>query len=118
MGRLVLDEPLASELQQVAEADNVSIEIWLRDAIKRARWEARRKKVHSETEWWYSLPISERAAYEGQYVAVVDKQVVDHDSDENTLYVRTRGIFPNKLVLITPADKMREIRVTSFRLVQ
>ncbi len=110
MGRIVLDEPLAAELQETAQQENMTVEAWITEAMKRARWEARRKKMREESDWWYSRSLSERAVYEGQFVAVIDKQVIDHDHDEETLHNRIRENYRGKSVLITPAEKMRELR--------
>ncbi len=40
--------------------------------------------------------------YAGQHVAIYQGQLVDHDADAETLYLRVRRAYPDVFVLITP----------------
>ena len=40
------------------------------------------------------------AKFPGQYVAVHREQVIDHDSDQATLYLRVTDQYPDEIVLI------------------
>ncbi len=77
---------------------------------------AARLKIESEQEWWLNLPLSRRAKYEGEFVAIHSRKVVDHDKDEAALYARTRKKYGKTPVLIMPAEGPREIRIYSPRL--
>ncbi|MEW5988681.1 MAG: DUF5678 domain-containing protein [Chloroflexota bacterium] len=46
--------------------------------------------------------------YAGQYVAIAHEQLVDHDPDGATLYLRVRRQFPGEFVLITPVQPQPE----------
>jgi hypothetical protein len=68
-----------------------------------------RRKIEREQGWRLSLPLSERAKYEGAFVAVYNHQLVDHDIDQIALYRRVRERYGNTAVLIMPAEGHREI---------
>lgn len=70
-------------------------------AVKSDEWRAR---LEIEADHWYARPPEERQPYLGQYVAVHDKKVVDHDADRRTLYLRIRARFPNTPVLLVRAE--------------
>ena len=53
---------------------------------------------------WFALPHAERQHYAGQYVAIHNGQVVDHDPDQRALYLRVRTHFGRQPVLIVNAD--------------
>lgn len=79
---------------------------------------ARRAKIHTEAKAWRSLPEAERSRYQGQFVAVHEGRVIDHDADRLQLYRRVREQLGDMPVLITPADAPhpREFRLLSPRL--
>ena len=79
---------------------------------------ARRAKIHVEAEAWRSMPEAARSQYYGQFVAVHQGQVIDHDPDRLQLYRRVRRQWGDTPVLMTPADAPhpREFRMFSPRL--
>ena len=64
----------------------------------------RRKQLAAEQASWYARPLAERQRYRGEFVAVTDGQVVDHDPDQRSLYLRVRQRFGHRPVLIVRAD--------------
>ena len=64
----------------------------------------RRSQLAIEQATWYARPHSERQRYHGEFVAVRDGQVVDHDPDQRSLYLRVRAHFGHTPVLIVHAD--------------
>jgi len=115
---LQISDELAQTIQNEATTRGVTIENFLRSVILRERTLADRRKIEQEQEWWLSLPLSKRANYESEFVAVHNQQVVDHDPDENALHKRIRTRYGNTPVLIMPAAGPREIHIFSPRLVQ
>lgn len=75
-------------------------------------------KIQKEADFWHSQPVEARRPYLGQYVAVHDYQVVDHDADRRALYLRVRVKYPNTPVLLTEAEARspREFMLLSPRL--
>jgi len=116
MSEIVLREPLASQIRQEAESEGIGIESLIEAALRHYRFEAQRKKINSESEWWRAAPPEIRAAYAGEFVAIHNKQVVDHDQDEETLRKRVRARYGKIAVLLTPAEGQRQLRIVSTRL--
>jgi len=63
-------------------------------------WAAR---ISEEADAWYARPAADREAYVGQYVAVLEGEVIDHDPDQRELAIRIHRQYPNTPVLITEA---------------
>lgn len=57
-----------------------------------------------EEAYWYGLPVEMRARYANRYVAIKNRQVIDHDADQRTLYLRVRRRFGSDPVAIVWAD--------------
>jgi len=117
MAILQVSEKLAGEIQSEASTRGLAVEEYLWAAIQRERTLAARRKIEREQEWWVGLPLSERAKYEEQFVAVHNQQVIDHGKDESALHGRIRAKYGNAPVLIMPAEGPQEIRIFSPRLV-
>ncbi len=115
---LQISDNLAQEIWNEAEMHGLPVEDFLRMAIRRERTLANRRKIEDEQSWWLNLPLSERAKYEGQFVAIHDKGLIDHDQDETALFQRIRAKYGNTAILVMPAEGPREIRILSPRLVQ
>ena len=116
MGDIVLSEPLASQIRREAEAQGVPVEQFLEAALRHYRFEAQRTKINAEAQWWRAAPPELRAQYAGEFVAVHNQQVVDHDRDEENLRRRVRARYGKTAVLLTPAEGRRELRIVSTRL--
>jgi len=107
---------LADEIRREAEAEGTTTEAVLAAAWRHYRTLAQRKKIEAEMAWWESRPPEERARYAGEYVAVHNKEVVDHDPDPVALNGRVRKRFGRIAVMMIPAEGPREIRILSPRL--
>lgn len=118
MYTIEVSEELAQEIQLEAETRGLDVEEFLKAIIRRERTLANRRKIEQEQAWWLSLPLTKRARYEGDYVAVHNQSLVDHDSDEDALHRRIRATYGNTPVLIMPAEGPREIRIISPRSIE
>lgn len=118
MTALQISDELAQTLESEAASRGLTIEDFLRSVLWRERTLADRRKIEQEQEWWLNRPLSHRAKYEGQHIAVHEKQLIDHDADENALFKRIRAKYGNTPILIMPAEGPREIRIFSPRLIQ
>lgn len=76
---------------------------------------AARKKIEQEQEWWLGQSLDERKKYSGEYVAVHNQILVDHDKDELKLYKRIRVHYGNIPILIMYAEGVQEIHIYSPR---
>jgi len=115
---LQISNELAGAIQQEAKLRGKTVEDFLKSAIQRERTLSDRQKIEQEQEWWTSLPLTERAKYEGEYIAVHNREVVDHDETEDELSSRVREKYGKVPVLIMPAEGPREVRIFSPRINQ
>jgi hypothetical protein len=118
MDTLQISGELAETIQSEAAVRGLTVENFLRSVILRERTLANRCKIEQEQDWWLSLPLSERAKYQGEFVAVHNKELIDHGKDENALHKRIRAKYGNTPILIMPAEGPREVRILSPHLVQ
>jgi len=116
MSELVLKDPLASQLRNEAKAEGVEVETLVESALRHYRFQLQRKKINAEIEWWRSVSIEVRTPYRGKFVAVHNKEVIDHDFDEEMLRNRVRRKFGKTAVLIAPAEGRRELKFVSTHL--
>ena len=68
------------------------------------RGDADGQALDAEQEAWFARPSAERQRYAGEYVALQDGQVVDHDPYQRALYLRVRAQFGRRRMLIIKAD--------------
>ena len=115
---LHISEELANIIQNEAKSQGKSIEDFLKSVVRRERTLADRQKIEAEQEWWENLSPAERRKYQGKFIAVHHKKIVDHDKDESALYARVREKFGNLPVLIMPAEGPREVHILSPRVAQ
>jgi hypothetical protein len=118
MVALQISQKLAGTIEQEAQYRGLSVDAYLQIAIKRERALFARMKIEQEQEWWTSLPIKRRAKYAGEFIAVHDREVVDHDQDQKALYKRIRDKFGSAPVLLMPAEGAKEIRIYSPKIVR
>lgn len=64
---------------------------------------SRAEQLAVEEDYWYGLPEEMRARYANRYVAIQNRQVVDHDVDQRALYLRVRRRFGSDPVAIVQA---------------
>ncbi|MGD8624064.1 MAG: hypothetical protein PVJ34_05970 [Anaerolineae bacterium] len=118
MAILQVSEELIGEIQTEAATRGLDVEEFLRSAVQRERTLTNRRKIEREQEWWLGLPLSERARYEGEFVAIHEQVVVDHDQDQRILHQRIRTRYGQTPVAIIPAEGPHEIRIFSPKLVR
>lgn len=114
---LQISDELARTIQKEAEARGKTVEDFLKSAIQRERTLAERQKIEEEQEWWVNRPLTERAKYEGEFIAIHNRKLVDHDKSEKKLYSRVREKYGKTPVLIMPAEGPREIQIFSPHIV-
>lgn len=115
---LHISDELAGAIKEEATTRGISVEEFLRSAIKRERTMNARQKIEQEQAWWLALPLSKRAKYEGEIVAIHGQKLIDHDKNEAALYKRIREKYGKTSVLVMPAEGPREIRIYSPRLIR
>lgn len=112
---LNISDELALAIKEEAAIRGLSVEEYLRFTVKRERTLSVRQKLEQEQAWWFTLPLRERAKYEGEFIAVHERKLIDHDKNETVLYKRIRNTYGKTPVLIMPAEGPREIHIYSPR---
>lgn len=81
--------------------NKVNVEGMLAEAVRQYLWELDRGKISEESKTYRQRHAELKAQYLGQYIAMRDGQVVDHDADFQTLRQRIRQRFEDAPVMIT-----------------
>lgn len=120
MKTIVLQEPkLVEELEQVAAEQNITAESLLNTLVSQFLYKTALKKMQAETAAFEQMHTQFVAQYLGEYVAIHNEQLVDHDSNINVLRARIRqrfGRMPILLRQVTPEVTVRELVFRSPRL--
>ena len=65
---------------------------------------AYRQQIMAEQASWFARSRAERQQYQGEYVALKDQQVIDHDFNQRALYLRVKTKHGRDPVAILFAD--------------
>jgi len=114
---LEISEETTRLIEQESDAFNMPVDSLLIQALRHMRTVENHRRISQEQAWWLSQPLSERAKYEGEYVAVHNQSLIDHDKDRVALHDRIRTRFGQRPVLVMPAEGPREIYLRSPRIV-
>ena len=116
MSEIIFNEPLASEIRRAAETEGVPAEELIEAALHQYRFQAQRKKIDAELAWWRGQTSAVRDRYRGEFVAVHQQSVIDHDRDESVLRQRVRSKYGKTAILLAPAEGEREFKIVSTHL--
>jgi len=75
---------------------------------------SRQRQLLTEQKAWFAQPTEAKLRYQGEFVAVRDGSVVDHDPDHRSLYLRVRERFGQQPIPILRASQSA-LREFSFR---
>ncbi len=105
MDEIVLRADLLEALDRNAEQEARSVNEIVNEALERYLHERHIAKLDAEIAAFEKLHPELRQKYLGQWVAVHEQQLVDHDSDRATLYKRVRAAF-RSIGLTDPAPTL------------
>jgi hypothetical protein len=114
MSVLTLQPQLMEELEEAATAQAVLVPEPLETAVRAYLRQIEREKIQTEAEAFRAMHAELREKYLGQYVALHERQVVDHDPDFQSLHHRIRQRFGRRPVLLRRVDTGPE-RTLIFR---
>lgn len=101
MTALVINKPtLLDTIEQAAQSQNLSTDEILDKAVWEYldRWAS--QKIRSEQDAFAKLHTNLVTTYFGEYVAIHDGALVDHDQDHRTLHLRIRQKFGRMPILL------------------
>ncbi|MEZ4737400.1 MAG: DUF5678 domain-containing protein [Caldilineaceae bacterium] len=118
MSQIVIEDKLFAQLQRKAMGSGANIESLAHEAIQRYLQEEEEQKMQQEIAAFHDLHPALLQTFPGQYVAVHQGQVVDHDAEQLALYLRIRQRYPEEVVLIRQvrpeAEKTWTMRTPPF----
>ena len=108
MPTLAVEPELYKRVQRAALERKSSIDELLADAVRMYLWELDRRKISEESKVYRQRHAELKSKYLGQYIAMRDGQVVDHDADFLALRQRVRQRFEQLPVMITLVEDTPE----------
>lgn len=108
MPRIAVEPELYRRVEEASLEQKASIDEILAEAVRHYLWELDRRKISEESEIYRQRHAELSAQYLGQYIAMRKGQVVDHDTDFQTLRQRIRQRFERMPVMITLVEDVAE----------
>lgn len=108
MPTVVVEPELYRRVEEAASEYEASIDEILAEAVRRYLWELERRKISDESEIYRRRHAELKGRYLGQYIAMHNGQVVDHDPDFRTLRRRVRQRFQRTPVMITKVEDVAD----------
>lgn len=105
MTALTIDPNLYKRIQEAAQIQKASVDEMLDIALRRYLWDLDRRKISEESAIYHQRLAELKTKYLGQYIAMHNGEVVDHDSDFQTLRQRVRKRFGSKPIMITLVEE-------------
>ena len=114
MSTITLQPQLMEQLKQIASEQTTEPEELVETAIRIYLRQLEREKIKAEAEAFRSMHAELAEKYVGQYVAIHNGKMVDHDEDFQSLHSRIRQRFGRQPVLLRRIETEPE-RVLVFR---
>jgi hypothetical protein len=109
--RLSLQPDLQMELVQVAEVVDMDVPILLDQAVRDYLDRLAEQKIIAESESFRARHTELLQRYRGEYVAIHNRDVVDHDTDLCTLNRRIRARYGRIAVLLQQVTEHPEVEL-------
>jgi hypothetical protein len=109
MQTLVIEPDLYKRVEEAAQQYRASVDEILSEALRRYLWELDRRKISEESRMYHQRHAELKAQYLGQYIAMRDGQVVDHDTAFVALRQRVRTRFGHTPVMITLVEEAADM---------
>ena len=108
MPTVAIEPRLYRRVKETALEHKVSIGEILAKSVRLYLWELDRRKISKESKVYRQRYAELKEQYLGQYIAMRNGQVVDHDPDFQTLRQRIRQCFGRTPVTITLVEDVAE----------
>lgn len=109
---------LIERIQHVADETNRDAIQVVEEAVEAYLDQLEQEKIHKETKAFWAMQLDLMSRYAGEFVAMHQGQVVDHDPDVVRLERRVAEQYGETAVLIAPVNRAprRDLSTVSFRL--
>lgn len=101
MTNISIAPELYKQVEELAEKRNQSADDIVADALRGYLWRSQRVKIAAEMRVFRARHAELKTQYLGQYIAMHEGQIVDHDSEFGVLHKRIRARFGRTPVMIT-----------------
>lgn len=88
MATVILDPELVQQIENLTGKANADAQTFVEKAVRAYLLQMQRGKIRTETEAFKAQYEQLRTRYSGQYVAIHQGKVIDHDPDLRTLHLR------------------------------
>ena len=114
---IVIPEQVYVELVPVAAQEDKNVEELVNEVLRRYLWEARERQMDREMEAYRAMHTELKQRFQGQYLAIYNRAVIDSDADRITLSKRVRQQYGHAVVFITQVaqEPERELMMRSPR---
>ncbi|OIO91923.1 MAG: hypothetical protein AUK03_10415 [Anaerolineae bacterium CG2_30_64_16] len=99
---VALQSKLAAQLDTEARRRQTSVDALVNDWLEDQLWHERRRQIYEEAERFRARHAELLLQYGGQYIAMRNGVVIDHDPELLALHGRIRAQYGDDPVLITP----------------
>lgn len=99
IGQLTLNSDLVESVRKVAIEQGQSIETVLNDLMREYLQQARKHKIDREQGFFERVHTDLKKNYLGQHVAIHQEQLIDHDSNLDSLVKRVQDKFGRMPIL-------------------
>ncbi len=108
MTSLAIQDQTFSQLKRMARLHNISPDALAERAIREFLRADARRMMQREVEAFREQHAQLLETYPGEFVAISEGKVVDHDLDQLALFTRIDERFPDRPVLVTKVSAMPE----------
>lgn len=108
MPTVTIEPDLYDRASQTARRLNSSIEDVFAEAMKRYLWDLARAKIAQESHTYRLLHTELKTKYLGEYIAMHEGEVVDHDTNFQSLRQRIRQRYGNTAIMMTRVEHNNE----------
>jgi len=118
MPTVAVEPELYKRVEEAAAEHQASIDTLLNNAVRRYLWDLDRMKISEESKRYFQQHAKLKVMYLGQYIAMRNGEVVDHDADFDKLRGRVRQKFGHAPIMMTLVEEAAEKVLTrhGFRL--
>jgi hypothetical protein len=108
MPTIDLEPELYKRVKEAAAIYDSTVGEILSQAIRRFVWELEQRKISEETRIYHEKFAELKGQYLGQYIAMHEGQVVDHDTDLTVLRKRIHQQYERIPVMITLVEEVAD----------
>ncbi len=105
---IAIRDELIRSVEKLAQDQGTDAESLVNEWIERQLALAREQQIREESARFRAQHSSLLATYTGEYIAMRNGEVLDHDLDVQALYLRMRERFGDELILIAPVTDTPE----------